>query len=88
MSLLESLKPQTNQKVMDLVASAGGDVQRWAVSRNGPVQYPASNPAYCYEWAFVETGFVVLNVWHDQIEETGAFGATPPERLATSPSTI
>jgi hypothetical protein len=69
MSILESLKPHTNQKVMDLVASAGGDVQRWAVSRNGPVQYPASNPAYCYEWAFVETGVVVLNVWHDEMEE-------------------
>ena len=67
--MIESLRPRTNQKVMDLVASTGGNIERWAESNNGPVKYPASNPAYCYEWAFVETAVLVLTVWHDEIEE-------------------
>ncbi len=55
---------------MDLVAAAGVDVQSWALSSRGPVKVPASNPAYCYEWAFTEPGrVVVLNVWHQAIQE-------------------
>jgi len=69
LSVIENLKPHSNQKVMDLVKSAGGNIERWAESNNGPVRYPASNPAYCYEWAFIEAGVVVLNVWHDEIKE-------------------
>ena len=70
MTVTDSLKPRENQRVMDLVAAAGVDIQQWAVSRRGPVKTPASNPAYCYEWAFTEPGkVVVLNVWHRAIEE-------------------
>lgn len=70
MTIAESLKPRRNERVMDLVAAAGLNVERWAESQYGPVEIPAANPAYCYEWAFVEAGQVVLvNVWHDQIQE-------------------
>lgn len=70
MTVIESLKPRENQRVMDLVAAAGVDVAPWGVSSKGKVITPASNPAYCYEWAFTEPGrLVVLNVWHEAIKE-------------------
>jgi 5-methylcytosine-specific restriction protein A len=70
MKVTESLTPHENQRVIDLVAAAGVDVGPWAESSKGPVQIPASNPAYCYEWAFTEPGRVVaLNVWHGEIRE-------------------
>jgi 5-methylcytosine-specific restriction enzyme A len=69
-TVTDSLRPHENQRVMDLVAAAGVDVGHWAESSKGPVQTPASNPAYCYEWAFIEPGHVVvLNVWHGEIRE-------------------
>jgi len=70
MTVTENLKPRENHRVMDLVAAAGVDVQPWGMSSRGPVKTPASNPAYCYEWAFIEPGqVVVLNVWHPEIRE-------------------
>lgn len=70
MTVKESLRPRENQRVMDLVAAAGVDVTPWGLSSKGKVDVPASNPAYCYEWAFTEPGrVVVLNLWHEQIEE-------------------
>lgn len=70
MKIPDSLKPHENQRVMDLVAAAGVDVGPWAESGKGLVQIPASNPAYCYEWAFIEpVRVVVLNLWHGEIQE-------------------
>lgn len=70
MRVVDSLRPSVNQRVMDLVAAAGVSVERWAKSSKGTVKTPASNPAYCYEWAFSGPGrIVVLNVWHGAIEE-------------------
>lgn len=70
MKITDGLKPHENQRVMDLVAAAGVDVAPWAESGKGPVQIPASNPAYCYEWAFRQPGrVVVLNLWHGEIQE-------------------
>lgn len=70
MKIADSLKPHRNHRVMDLVAAAGVNIESWAVSSKGPVQVPASNPAYCYEWAFIEhERVVVLNVWHGEIQE-------------------
>jgi hypothetical protein len=37
---------------MDLVAAAGIDVSDWANFEGGQ-QKAASNPKYCYDWAFV-----------------------------------
>ena len=70
MTVKDNLTPHESLRVMDLVASAGVDVEPWAESGKGPVQVPARNPAYCYEWAFIEPGqVVVLNVWHGEIQE-------------------
>jgi 5-methylcytosine-specific restriction protein A len=71
-TIKERLKPQSNQLVMKLVAEAGVDVSGWALSKKGAVANPASNPAFCYEWAFVETErVVVLILWHDELTEVG-----------------
>ena len=71
MSMKDSLRPLSSQRVMDLVAEAGIDVSHWAMSMSGPVRVPAANPAHCYEWSFVEEGeVVVVNVWHAEIQET------------------
>ena len=69
MSIKDQLKPNDRPLVMDLVSAAGVDVSGWATSQAGPVQHPASNPAYCYEWAFPSHDRVVLNLWHDELVE-------------------
>ena len=46
-----------------MVGQAGMDVSDWANYSNG-VKAPASNPKYCYEWAFRSDELVVLNIWH------------------------
>lgn len=54
-------------RVMDLVQEAGVDVSDWSNYKNGKTK-PASNPKYCYEWAFVETGkLIVLNLWEHKM---------------------
>jgi 5-methylcytosine-specific restriction enzyme A len=67
----ENLKPDSSPRVKDLVAEAGVDVKPWNWSKKGrAVKTPASNPAYCYDWAFIEPGrVVVLNLWHHEISE-------------------
>jgi 5-methylcytosine-specific restriction enzyme A len=70
MKVKDTLKPHDHPRVMDLVSEAGVDVTHWAQGKRGIVRTPASNPAYCYEWAFVQPErLVVLKLWHDQIEE-------------------
>ena len=71
MNIKDGLKPTTSPRVIDLVAAAGVDVSPWAVSKKGPVKVPASNPNYCYEWAYTEPGkVVVLNLWWHDIQES------------------
>ncbi|NII11738.1 HNH endonuclease signature motif containing protein [Oleiagrimonas sp. C23AA] len=69
---LEDIRPTTHQRVMDLVADAGIDVSDWGNYKRGP-DHAASNPKYCYEWAFVEPEQrVVLCLWFDHmLEEEG-----------------
>jgi|CXWL01.1.fsa_nt_gi hypothetical protein len=70
--VLEQLKPNQQARVIDLVQLAGVDVTPWATSSRGPVETPASNPAYCYEWSFVEPDkLVVLNLWHEALTVEG-----------------
>ena len=70
MKIIDGLRPHESHRVIDLVAAAGVDVTPWGVSSKGKVQIPASNPAYCYEWAFTEPGkLIVLNVWYQEIKE-------------------
>jgi hypothetical protein len=69
MSLLHELMPKRQQRVIDLVSQAGIDVTDWANYKNGQ-DNPGANPRYCYEWAFVKSGTViVLNLWYDSIHE-------------------
>lgn len=56
---------------MDMVEEAGVNVKRWSHSKSGKtVKTPASNPAFCYDWAFIEPGrVIVLTLWYHEIEE-------------------
>jgi 5-methylcytosine-specific restriction protein A len=64
---LARLKPTSRQLVMDLVRDAGLDVSDWQNFRGGK-ERAASNPKYCYEWAFVQPGAsVVLNLWYENM---------------------
>lgn len=64
------IKPTSRRLVMDLVRDAGVDVSDWGNFRGGKAK-AASNPKYCYEWAFVESGkMVVLNLWYQNMRAT------------------
>jgi len=66
---------------MDLVGKAGVDVGDWANFKGG-IKKAASNPKYCYEWSFVESGeVVVLNLWFDHMSvKDGAIIQTHNQR--------
>ena len=69
MGILDDLKPKGKPRVFDLVKEAGVDVSDWANYSRG-ARWAATNPKYCYDWAFVEPdGVVVLNLWHQQLSE-------------------
>lgn len=71
MSQLEQIRPTKRQLVIDVVREAGIDVSDWANYAHG-TKPPGANPKYCYEWAFVEPGrVVVLNLWHKHMTESG-----------------
>lgn len=65
MKKLAELKPRRRERVMDAVQAAGLDVSDWARSPTG-----ASNPKYCYEWAFADERRekVVLCLWFEECE--------------------
>ena len=67
MSDLSELKPTEKRRVIDLVEAAGVDVSDWSNVKGGSKR-AAVNPKYCYDWAFVQPGkVVVLNLWHGQM---------------------
>ena len=71
MSDLPTLRPTELRRVMDLVREAGIDVSDWG-NYAGGLAKAAANPKYCYEWAFVQPGtVVVLNVWYSGINDRG-----------------
>lgn len=73
MAIPDELDPKVPMRVMDLVRDAGIDVSDWRNFAKGADQ-AASNPRYCYEWAFVEPGKIVaLNLWYDKLIENGRF---------------
>lgn len=73
MAIPEEIDPKVPMRVMDLVRDAGIDVSDWGNYAKGADQ-AASNPRYCYEWAFVEPGKVVaLNLWYDKLVEHEGF---------------
>lgn len=63
---LSQLRPDRKRLVFDILKELKVDVSDWAHYK-GP---PAANPKYCYEWAFEKPDqFVVLCLWHDELEE-------------------
>ncbi len=69
MTQIEKLRPLKVERVMDLVAIAGIDVSDWS-NISGGKSKAASNPKYCYEWAYVESNkVVVLNLWFERLRE-------------------
>jgi|GEM_PF-6958313 len=70
MSVLDQLRPAKRLRVIDLVKDAGLDVSDWANFDKG-VGKAASNPKYCYAWAFSTPGrATVVNLWHEDMRET------------------
>ena len=66
---LRSIKPTRHQRVMDLARKAGIDTSDWA---NYDGEHASANPKYCYDWAFVREGkVVVLNIWHSHLKVRG-----------------
>ena len=64
------IMPTEQHRLIDLVMAAGIDVRDWANGKGGR-EKAASNPKYCYEWAFVQPKeLVLLNLWHANMEET------------------
>ena len=69
MTLPIEILPTHKSRVMDLVQEAGVDISDWSNYQNGKNK-PASNPRYCYEWAFVEPEkLIVLNLWYDKMQQ-------------------
>ncbi len=70
---LKTIEPVTHRRVMDLVREAGVNVDDWVNFKKGPNKVrAASNPKYCYDWAFVEDSkVVVLNLWFDSMRVNG-----------------
>jgi len=59
MADLSEIKPSRRNRVYDLVREAGVNVEDWA-NFKGDETKAATNPKYCYDWAFVEPGRVVV----------------------------
>jgi 5-methylcytosine-specific restriction protein A len=71
MTIKDDLRPTGRNRVIDLVSASGVDVADWANFGRG-AKWAAANPKYCYDWAFLEPGkLLVLNLWHAHIRETG-----------------
>jgi 5-methylcytosine-specific restriction protein A len=88
MNAIEELKPTSRPNVIDLAAAAGVDVTPWSFGKDGrPFLRPSQNPKFCYEWALVEPGRVlVLNLWTKnlQVAESGrAFEVLNYRKVAT-----
>ena len=65
----KDIAPTERPRVIDLVREAGVDVSDWSNCKGGQ-DGAAKNPKYCYEWAFLQRGkVVVLNLWHDEMHE-------------------
>jgi len=66
-SILEELRPNGHARVYDLVQKSGVDVAEWEA---GKVANAAANPNFCFNWAFVQHGrVVVLCLWHEEMTE-------------------
>jgi 5-methylcytosine-specific restriction protein A/putative restriction endonuclease len=60
------LKPVSHSRVYDLVRDAGLDVSGWSDYKRS--EHPASNPNFCYEWAFEGTDRVIVCLWFQEMQ--------------------
>lgn len=67
---MDQLKPTLKSRVYDLVREAGIDVSDWANYKRP--NSPASNPKYCYNWAFEDSDKIVLCLWYAEMMSDGA----------------
>lgn len=66
-ALLQSLRPIVRQRVIDLVEAAAHDVSDWAQFAGA---HPATNPKYCYEWCFRQSGRAsIVCLWFESLRE-------------------
>src|SRR5260221_6522421 len=63
---MDELKPSGKPRVYDLLREAGLDVSDW---KNYRGKHPASNPKYCYNWAFEGQDQVVLCLWYGHMQQ-------------------
>jgi hypothetical protein len=69
MTMLEDLRPQRWQRVIDLLDQAGHDTSDWANFKGG-ARKASVNPKWCYNWAFQQPGeFFVACLWHKHMME-------------------
>lgn len=70
MAQLKDIKPTERPRLMDLLVETGIDVSDWANCSGGTAK-AASNPRYCYRWAFRDDQkrFAVLLLWHRLMKE-------------------
>lgn len=66
---MKELKPTERPRVYDLLREAGIDVSDWKNYRRW--KHPASNPKYCYNWAFEGPDIVVLCLWYGHMQQSG-----------------
>jgi hypothetical protein len=67
MSVMDDLRPIEKLRVMDLLSRAGIEVAHWKDFKG---KNPATNPKYCYNWAFEQPGeLIALCLWHNSIQE-------------------
>ena len=80
-------RPHEKQRVYDLVQDAGIDVGNWA---DFDGEHPASNPKYCYNWAFFDKQrqLVAICLWYAemQTDELGVFQKGNSSRRRWNPN--
>ena len=71
MTTRQDLRPTRKPLVMDILASLGMDVSKWAEMKGGAIR-AASNPKYCYNWSFRQPGeFFVVCLWYAGLKQGG-----------------
>lgn len=76
MNNLEAIKPSKKNRVYDLVAEAGIEIEDWKASSKDKNNFRA-NPKYCYEWVFPKldditvAGNLVLSIWFEPMQLDG-----------------
>lgn len=69
---LQKLLPTRQERIIDVVALAGHDTEKWKFREDGtPAKCkPPVNPRFCYRWSFTEENHPsLLCIWFRQLDE-------------------